>query len=114
MSAGSALLWVAVIGAMAGGLFHLKHEVQRAEDELARVDRDFLASQEAIQVLRAEWSYLNRPDRLSALAKRHLDLEPLAPAQIGVMEALPLRARDGDTPPAANGGGGLADARGDR
>ncbi len=114
MNAGSAMLWVAVIGAMAGGLFHLKHEVQQVEDELARVDRDLLASQEAIQVLRAEWSYLNRPERLSALAGRHLDLEPLAPAQIGAIEALPLRVRDGDTPPAASAGAKLVDARGDR
>ena len=114
MNAGSTMLWVAVIGAMAGGLFHLKHEVQRVEDELAGVDRDLLASQEAIQVLRAEWSYLNRPERLSALASRHLDLEPLAPDQIGVIEALPLRVRDGETPLAANGGAELVDARDDR
>ncbi|MFQ5783287.1 MAG: hypothetical protein ACE5H8_00505 [Alphaproteobacteria bacterium] len=92
MNAPSNVLWVALIGIVAFGLFQLKHAVQRLEDELAGLNRELLASEENIHVLRAEWSYLNRPERLAVLAARHLDLEALAPAQIGAVEVLPLRA----------------------
>ncbi len=95
MNAWPTVLSVALIGAMAGGLFQLKHAVQRAEDDLTRVNRELLASQDEIHVLEAEWSYLNRPGRLSALASRHLELGPLTPGQIGGVEALPgVRQRD--------------------
>ena len=48
-----------------------------------------------LTVLRAEWSYLNRPDRLSELASRHLALGPVAPVQVGDIAALPARPVDG-------------------
>ena len=37
---------------------------------------------EAIAVLRAEWQLLDRPDRLQALADKHLDLQPLTIQQL--------------------------------
>ena len=88
----STVLWVALIGAMAFGLFQLKYAVQAREDELARLDRELIASEETIHVLHAEWSSLNRPERLAALAARHLDLAPMAAGQIGAIATLPLRA----------------------
>ena len=91
MRVGSAVTWAVVIGAIALGLFQLKHAVQRQEDELARLNRELLASEEAIHVLEAEWSYLNRPERLTALARRHLELEPMKPEQIGGIKTLPMR-----------------------
>lgn len=92
MSPSSTVLWVALIGAMALGLFQLKYAVQAREDELARLNRELIASEETIHVLHAEWSYLNRPERLAALAARHLDLAPMTAGQIGVIDSLPLRA----------------------
>ncbi|MFQ5958989.1 MAG: hypothetical protein ACE5LF_06430 [Alphaproteobacteria bacterium] len=102
MNGPSTLLWVALIGAMAFGLFQVKYAVQRLEDELARLNRELLASEEAVHVLRAEWSYLNRPERLATLAARHLALAPMTAQQIGGVEALPLRA--GEAPPAGGAG----------
>lgn len=84
----SSALWIGIAGATAVALFELKYEVQRLEEELAALDRDLLTSQETIHVLRAEWSYLNRPDRLKDLAARHLDLEPLTGEQIATLDAL--------------------------
>ncbi len=94
----SAALWAALIGAMAFGLFQLKLAVQPAEEEFARLSRELLASEETIHVLRAEWSYLNRPDRLAELAGRNLALQPMAPVQIGAIEALPMRSGIGGAP----------------
>lgn len=86
------LLLIAVI--VAGGVFVLKNEVQRLEAELALVHRSIVVDQEALHVLKAEWSHLNQPERLKTLASRHLSLEPLAPGQIVQFEALPFRAAE--------------------
>ena len=73
-------LSLAVALAIGAGLFQLKHEVQLLEERLADLNRSILSDQEAVHVLEAEWTYLNRPWRLEALAKRHLELAPLAAA----------------------------------
>ncbi len=98
MSGPSAALWAVLIGAMAFGLFQIKLAVQPAEREFARLSRELLASEETLHVLRAEWSYLNQPERLAELAGRHLALAPMAPEQIGGIEALPMRANPVDAP----------------
>lgn len=87
----SILLWFLVATCVGVALFLVKHEVQRREDQLAALHREILASQEAIHVLEAEWSYLNRPDRLEALVRRHLDLVPLETHRLGALDALPMR-----------------------
>jgi hypothetical protein len=87
----STLLWIALAGAVGFGVFQLKHEMQALEDELFRLNRSIMAEQQAIHVLKAEWSYINQPDRLQALVKRHLDLEPVRPAQLGTLADLPER-----------------------
>lgn len=86
----STIVWIVLVGAMASGLFQLKYAVQAREDELAQLNRDLIASEQAVHVLRAEWSYLNRPARLAGLAARYLELAPLAPEQVGTPETLLL------------------------
>lgn len=76
---------LALLAATASGLYLVEHKVQGLERRLDRVNADLLASQKAIQVLKAEWSYLNQPDRLQDLAARYADrlqLAPLDPAQV--------------------------------
>ena len=76
---------LALLIATASGLYLVEHEVQGLERRLSRLNADLLASQQAIQVLKAEWSYLNQPDRLQELATRYserLRLAPLDPAQV--------------------------------
>jgi hypothetical protein len=100
-------LSLAVALAIGAGLFQLKHEVQLLEERLAEVNRSILADQEAVHVLEAEWTYLNRPWRLEALAKRHLELAPLAAAQVVTFDQLPSRVEpvisDATNPTAAGG-----------
>jgi cell division protein FtsL len=76
------LIWIGLVVVIAVVLFLVKYEVKSLDDELAALQQDALAQQEAIHVLRAEWSYLNRPERLAELAERHLDLEPVGPGQL--------------------------------
>jgi hypothetical protein len=88
------LLWMGLAGAVGFGLFQLKHKVQELEDEMFRLNRAIVGEQQAIHVLKAEWSYINQPQRLQALASRHLDLQPMKPAQLGGLADLPLRGEE--------------------
>ena len=87
----STILWFLIATCLGVALFLVKHEVQQREEQLASLHREILASQEAIHVLEAEWSYLNRPDRLEALVRRHLNLVPLDTQRLGSVEMLPMR-----------------------
>ncbi len=73
-------------------LFHIKQEVREIEQEINIVDRDILRHQEAIRVLKTEWSYLNQPARIADLAGRHLDLQPVTAQQFVRLEDLPPRS----------------------
>jgi hypothetical protein len=88
------LLWMGLAGAVGFGLFQLKHEVQALEDEMFRLNRAIVGEQQSIHVLRAEWSYINQPQRLQTLAARHLDLQPMKPAQLGGLADLPMRGEE--------------------
>ena len=87
----STILWFLIATCLGVALFLVKHEVQQREEQLASLHRQILASQEAIHVLEAEWSYLNRPDRLESLVRRHLNLVPLDTRHLGSVEMLPMR-----------------------
>ncbi len=93
----AALIWLALGGAAGFALFELKYEVQTLEDELAHLNRAIRSDQEEIHVLKAEWSYLNRTERLADLSRRHLDLQPITTTQMLTIEDLPMRG--GDTQP---------------
>lgn len=79
-------------------LFHIKQEVRELEEELGIAHRNILRHQEAIQVLRTEWSYLNRPARIAELAERHLDLQPLVARQFVGFEDIPYRSAGATLP----------------
>ena len=73
---------VLIATVMSVSLFYLKHEVTNLEDELKLLNRSIVADREAVHVLKAEWSHLNNLNRLGALAKRHLKMQPTDPRQI--------------------------------
>ena len=67
------------------------NEVGVLEYELSEVRRNIRDHRGALQVLEAEWSFLNRPARLADLAKRHLGLGPISTHRVVAIESLPLR-----------------------
>lgn len=83
---------IVLTGLMSYGLYNMKYEVRRLEAELAGLQHKIALDRDGLQVLRAEWAYLNRPERLQRLATRHLDLVPLRAAQIGSLAELPLKS----------------------
>ena len=84
----TALLTVLAVG-LALVLFSIKYQVQDLKDQLNGINQHIVAEQRALHILHAEWSHLTDPERLMALAKNHLDLEPLLPEQLGSFAALP-------------------------
>ncbi|OUS18652.1 hypothetical protein A9Q97_00635 [Rhodospirillales bacterium 47_12_T64] len=82
-------LWIVVGTACAIVLFQVKHEVTALEDQLASVEYKIKTDRQAIRILQAEWSYLNRPERLARLSSQYLNLKPLDPSQIVTLQDIP-------------------------
>ena len=95
----SAIVWVVVLALLGIGLFQVKYNVQSKERELREVRKQIDSNLNSIRVLEAEWSYLNDPLRLADLTRRHTDLVPTTPAQIGDLGALPARIEDAPAEP---------------
>ena len=109
MMARGGVIWMALALVSAVTAFTLKYEVRDLKDDLSRLESDITESRETAHVLRAEWSYLSRPERLAELAERHLDLAPMAISQMGLLMEVPLRpaAEPGDDLTAILGDGTL-------
>jgi hypothetical protein len=88
---------VALLVLVSFELYNGVHRVKAQEQALVSMSAEIAREGEQIRVLKAEWSYLNQPDRLQALARRHLALAPTGASQIVVLTSLPIR---GETAPA--------------
>lgn len=76
---------LAVFG-LAFWAYRENYATQRVLGETRQLQRDIGAAQVRLSVLRAEWAYLNRPNRLRELANINFDrlgLLPLRPDQFG-------------------------------
>ncbi len=96
------VLFVFLAAALSLALFSLKYQVQDLEDEFVGLNRSILAERRAMHVLEAEWSYLNDPARLGALAARHLGLRPLESEQLGTLATLAVLSSGREGAPRTN------------
>jgi cell division protein FtsL len=62
-------------------IYGLKYESRALEQRVADVQLSIRTERDAVAVLRAEWSHLNRPKRIERLARKHLGLKPLKASQ---------------------------------
>ena len=84
-------LWISLAAFAGVSLFHTSYRVQSLKDEKITLERQIVAEQDGIQVLKAEWSFLNDPARLEQLAATYLALKPIVATQIAGFEVLPPR-----------------------
>ena len=78
----SIIVWVLIVSLTGVVMFLIKHEVQVLDARLDRLRQDILAHQESALILTAEWSYLNQPARIEALARKHVEYRPTETNQI--------------------------------
>ncbi len=75
--------------------YHQTIQTQMADRDVSRLVHQIASERERLGILRAEWAYLNRPDRLRELARinfERLRLLPLAPDQFGNVAQIPFPA----------------------
>jgi cell division protein FtsL len=93
-----------LFGVMAGLLmliYQQKHETRELEVRASVLSREISEETRALSVLRAEWTYLTRPERLEKIAGERLGLEPVKLEQIKSFAEIagPRDARmDGERP----------------
>ncbi len=87
-------LHVVAIGALiasAAYVYGVKYQTIYASEQIVKTRHLIAKEGDAINLLRAEYAHLIRPDRLQALADTQLDMQPLALGQIVKAENLPER-----------------------
>jgi len=79
---------------VSAGLYHVKYSVDRMERQGLVLKEKIAEEHEAIRILEAEWSSLNRPDRLQKLSSRYLQLAPVQVVQVVNFSQIPDRAAE--------------------
>ncbi|MFV0386962.1 cell division protein FtsL [Paracoccus sp. (in: a-proteobacteria)] len=80
------IFWLLCIMAVMGLAFWAYQEnyrTQAAISEMGRIQREIAGLREDLGVLRAEWAYLNRPERLRELVDLNFERLQLVPAESG-------------------------------
>ncbi len=96
------------LAALASVIYQVKYEARALDEEIAGLHKQIESERDGIAVLRAEWSLLNRPDRIERLAAKYLKLAPAEPRQLVTLDSLTDRdfARARSAAPAAPGKSG--------
>jgi hypothetical protein len=63
-------------------LFQVKFKVHNLHQEMAETRKHLEREKDSIHVLKAEWAYLNQPERLHRLSTKFLNLSEVKPCQI--------------------------------
>ena len=86
------LMHVVAIAALIGSaayVYSVKYQAIYAAEQIVHTRHQIRKERDAINLLRAEYAHLTRPERLQALADKELDMQPLALNQIVKADDLP-------------------------
>src|SRR6185437_7207988 len=92
---GGALMWrllhLIAIAALIGSavyVYNIKYETILESEQIVKLSHQINKTKDAINVLRAEYAHLARPDRIQALAEKLLQMQPLD---------IPLKSAEADS-----------------
>ena len=91
------ILAIGAVIASAAYVYGVKYQAIYASEQVVKTRHAIAKERDAINVLRAEYAHLIRPDRLQALADKLLDTQPLALNQIVKAGDLPWPAAKVDS-----------------
>jgi cell division protein FtsL len=80
--------------ALAYVIYQVKYQARGLDAEIASIGTKIDEERDAIAVLRAEWSLLNRPERIERLAQKYLKLAPAKPLQLVTVDTVSDRDFD--------------------
>jgi cell division protein FtsL len=83
------VLWTCLGVLAAFSLYMVKYKVQALKVEVAAAETQLREEKKNLHVLTAEWTYLNRPERLAQLSAKYLDLKPMQGIQLGDLASIP-------------------------
>jgi cell division protein FtsL len=94
------VLHVGAIGALiasAAYVYSVKYQTIYASEQIVKTRHLIAKERDAINLLRAEYAHLIRPERLQRLADQQLDMQPLALNRIVAADDLPERPPKDDS-----------------
>ncbi len=74
------------LAALATVIYQVKYEARSLDEKIVLLQRQIEEERDSLAVARAEWSLLNRPERIERLAKKYLELSPAHPQQIVILD----------------------------
>jgi len=74
--------------ALAYVIYQVKYEARALDEEIASLNKDIDAERDSLDVLRAEWSLPNRPERIERLDQKYMKLAPAQPRQLVTLDTL--------------------------
>lgn len=86
----STIVWAMLIVAAAFLLYMVKYQVQYLRQQVAQATHELEIEREGLHVVAAEWAYLNRPERLQALASKYLASSDMMVSQVVDIQAIPF------------------------
>jgi hypothetical protein len=82
---------IGVLVLAAADVYRIKFDSTVQAERLAKLRSEVRRVSDQIAALRAQWGELDNPERLDPMAKRFLNLRPVAPTQFDALDHLPAR-----------------------
>jgi hypothetical protein len=104
------ILNLVVIGLLvlaAADVYRIKFDATVQAERLAKLRSEVRREGDRIAALRAQWGALDNPARIEPLAKRFLNLRPVAPIQFDALDHLPARPLQSAPPGSSDPIGGI-------
>jgi cell division protein FtsL len=82
------ICFVLALVALAYVIYEVKYQSRALDEDIAALRKEIETERDAVAVLRAEWSLLNRPERIERLAEKYLKLGAPRPSQLVTLDTV--------------------------